>query len=130
MSALDDADDHDQLDRIRAAWEQYTETGDASQLEDRLAEHVVHLPPDDQPVAGPEALLADHPVLEGGEWEITDVDRIVSGDLAVERSTIRWTAPADDGGEPDRGTVTSVDAYRRRDDGVWRQILSVPLPDD
>lgn len=125
MTANQDSDIPEELEQFREAWETYDNTGDDGLLEEVLAENVVHVSPDSDPIAGREALLEALPDVTDREWEMERDSLVISDDLAVEQFTIRWTRTTDDG-DTEEGTIDSVDVYQRTDDGSWKQIVSLP----
>lgn len=120
--------DVSQLEEIQAAWQAFDDTGDITVLADYLAEEVVHSPMEAPPIEGKDAVV-DHlrdldPTNYG--WEITRDDRLIGEDLAVLRFTIRGTTPPENGSDSEEVSLSSVDVFKRQDDGSWKQVISQP----
>lgn len=121
-------DDRERIDRIRAAWEAYDNTGEVAAVTDYLADDVVLVPPGRSSIAGRDHVvefLASRTV--NGE---TDVDRsserlFVSGDLAVDRMTVARTRTPTASTDSISVRTTFVHVYRRAPEGSWKCIISI-----
>lgn len=116
------------IEEIMAAWQAFDDTGDLSVLTDHLADDVVHSPMGGTPVVGKDAVVEHLTGLDPTEndWEMELDDVEVGTDLAVTRATIRGQTAPDDGSDPEEVVLSSVDVFRREDDGSWKQIISHP----
>lgn len=132
-SADEDANMTTQVEDILDVWLEYDVTGDSSVFAeaDVFADDVVHNPPDNPPVRGKTAVLDyldsfDPTVFE---WEFSIADMQVGRDLVIVQLSYQGRARPD--ADPDAGELdgTSIDAFRRQEDGSLKQILSSPNPD-
>lgn len=126
MSMEPTPEEREQLERITAAWEEYDRTRDPAVIADYLAEDIMFLPPGSSPIEGKAAALD---ALEDADGESDpDLDQwgeniFVSGNLAVVHGCVATTP--DNADEQIDGGTTGLDAYRREEDGEWRQIISI-----
>ncbi|MFB6220966.1 MAG: nuclear transport factor 2 family protein [Halolamina sp.] len=120
--------DGEPIEEIMAAWQTFDDTGDLSVLTDHLADDVVHSPMGGKPVVGKGAVVEHLRGLDPTEndWEMELDDVEVGTDLAIARATIRGQTAPDDGSDPEEIVLSSVDVFRREDDGSWKQIISHP----
>lgn len=125
MPSNDDADDRAQIDRIRAAWEAYDDTGDVTEIADYLAEDIVLMPPGAPPIAGKAAVVAGLAGERNYDIDQTSVDLVVSGELAVDRLTVTGTRNPSAGHDSVDVSFKAVDVYRRDADGTWKCIISI-----
>lgn len=118
-------DDREQLTQFKEAWKEYADTGDESDLVDLLAEDFVWMASwDDEPELGKEE-MAEH--LQGNPNTEYESERlIVRDDWAVEEAVEYWTRVDEETGETEEVTIKGWEVYQRKEDGEWKQILSLP----
>lgn len=133
-SNSDPAEVVEQVEEILAAWEAYDDTGEFSEIADNnvLAEDAVHIHPGKRPIVGKDDFITFFESLDPSEydWNHTLEDVVVGRDLVIARHTYRGRKEDDQSGETEKVSGTSVDAFRRTNDGSLKQILSIPSPDD
>lgn len=123
-----------QANEIIDIWLEYDATGDVSVFTqaDVFAEDIVHNPSGDPPIEGKDAVIEYLDSLDPTvmEWELTLDEITIGRELVVAQMTFRGTEKAAEDGDPEQVVGTSVDAFRRQDDGSLTQILSSPNPDE
>lgn len=122
-----------EVEAILDIWLEYDVTGDPSVFTDAdvFAEDIVHNPPDHPPVRGKADVLdyfeSFDPTVFGWEFTIADIE--VGRDLVVVQLSYRGRPRPDADPDSDDVSGTSIDIFRREEDGSLKQIMSSPNPD-
>lgn len=131
-SPVDPQDVRDQIEEVIEIWLEYDATADPSVFDDTdlFAEDIVEKTCGEAPIVGKEAVIEYLDTLDPTEWEWDyTIDEIVAGrDLVVTRFTVRGRENGHDAPDPEEVVISSVDAFRRQDDGTLKQFLSAPSP--
>lgn len=125
MTTTTDDDDHEQLTQFRDAWKTWCETGDASDLVDLLAEDFVWMASwNEEPEIGKEEMVEHLEETPDAQYESERL--IVRDDWAVEQVVSKVTTVDEETGESEQVTIGGWEVYQQKEDGDWKQILSLP----
>lgn len=133
---MDTREEHEdiiaQVEAIIEVWLEYDATGDPSVFTDAdvFAEDIMHNPPDNPTIRGLDEVLDylesfDPTVFD---WEFTIADIEVGRDLVVVELSYRGRPRAEADPDGDEVDGTSIDVFRRHDDGTLKQLISSPSP--
>lgn len=121
-----------QVEAIIDIWLEYDATGDPSVFTDAdiFAEDIMHNPPDNPTVRGRDAVLdyleSFDPTVFEWEFEITNIE--VGRDIVIAQLSYQGRARPDADPNAEELSGTSIDAFRRMEDGSLKQIISSPNP--
>lgn len=133
MSASDDTEHIvSQVEAIIDVWLEYDATGDPSVFTDAdvFADDIMHNPPDTPVVRGKAAVLDYLETFDPTvfEWEFTIADIEIGRDIVIAELSYRGRPRPDTDPDAEELGGTSIDAFRRQDDGTLKQIISSPSP--
>lgn len=122
-----------EVEVILDVWLEYDVTGDPSVFTDAdvFADDIIHNPPDNPPVHGKAAVLdyLDSFDPTASDWEFTIVDIEIGRDLVIVELSYRGRPRPDVAPDAEEVDGTSIEAFRRQDDGSLKQLISSPSPD-
>lgn len=122
-----------QVEDVIDVWLEYDATGDVSVFTEAgiFADDIVHNSPDNPPLHGKAAVLDHFDSFDptAFEWDAS-IENIEAGqDLVVLELSYRGRPRAEADPDADEVDGTSIDVFRRHDDGALKQIISSPSPD-
>lgn len=122
-----------QVEAVLDVWLEYDVDGDPSVFTEAevFADDIMHNPPDNPPVHGKADVLGylesfDPTVFE---WEFTIVDMEVGRDMVIVQLSYRGRPRPDTAPDADEVSGTSIEAFRRQEDGSLKQFITSPNPD-
>ena len=108
------------------AWNNWTETGETSELESRLAEEFVLLPPGGSAIQGKSDVLA---ALNQSSGNVIEQSETIEDIFVDENLAICWvsleTRIESEAGEEKHQSTKGVDIFRRDENGDLKQLLSI-----
>lgn len=119
--------DREQIIQFREAWREFETTLDESVVVDFLAEEFVWLSTwDADPEIGKDEMVEHLEEASGDYHTVESKQLVVRDDWAVDQILVHGTIADEETGEAEDITIGAYEVYQRRNDGEWKQIMSLP----